>query len=201
MFGFFNLKNFIFLITTILIISCKSNIESESNREESIRLNNMATDFNYMFEVDSIRKSIDLLNKAIELDEKNEAAYGNKIASYIKLGEVDEAYKTLITARKKIEEFEYSYVMEYLFLKKLNKHDKAKEVLKEGFKRTNDKLIKEPKNSALILEKFITISILSNKEEAIKEISNYYKVHDSIDIKLSDAINIINSFDANTFIE
>ncbi len=97
------MKQTIFILTILIFISCG---QTEKQKDESqidkraIELNKKGIELAMTFDNDSIKKAIELFDRATKIESEYYLAYWNKLVNQNQLGQKNEAFETL----KKLEE-------------------------------------------------------------------------------------------------
>lgn len=192
-----NFKKYTSILILISFFSCKNEISNEISNEV-IELNNKSLLLANSRVKDSIVKAIEIIDMVISKYPKNEVFISNKVNFLCKLQKYKEAYNELKKI-KNIKENDYNfYLIEGLILEKLEEEKKALICYGKGLSHVNDKLKKNHLDNSLIIEKFIYISLLHTKEEALKQFKEYIKNHptkEDLEIK-----NIIANFEKSDLI-
>lgn len=166
----------------MIITSCIKN-DKENNSEKAIKLNK--TIAKQIFDYNSIQSKdekklyqiLNLVSKAIELDNKNIFGYVNEASIYIKLGK----YRDARLALQKIIELKKDYPELYLFIgilyEKEGDLNNAIENYKKALAMFNDKLSMDKNNIDIefniIISKIFVNSM--SKQTALKEVEKFSK--------------------------
>lgn len=177
-------SSFYFCCLFGLSLSCNSqdkNIEISKGKRDAIELNNRAMDIfiRNRNSKDSISKSMNLLNAAIEIDSSYERAYSNKSTILISLGDYSEALKTLdriLTMKPTLAELK---TLKGLILEKTGENDKALITYKEVLNIYSDRLAKDSANVNLLLDRALIYFFAEGNDRGVKEFKKIQSLYPS----------------------
>ena len=145
------MKSIIFILVFFLSMFPVLAQQSE-NQSEVMELNKKALELNgrNLSNKDSIAKVLDLLDKAISMDNKSVITYGNKINILKFNHKYDEALKTLNEAISYNPKVYSLYLMKGAILEKLERVDEATPMYKKALELCEDRLSQKPFASTFI---------------------------------------------------
>lgn len=146
-----------------------------------------------------LEKALAHLNKALEINRKNDAAYTNKVTILCTLGRYREALKVLKEATHIQENFAEGYSYQGFIYERLGKMDTARIMYRSAIEAYNKRLKKRDNINDKINRAFM-LFFVKGKEAALKELNHIIK--NNPDNKFAHNMKFaFENFDREEFIE